>query len=458
MLPRVPLYGRCPAALGTGFVESLSSFVARLCVARSVSVPDVLDHLVRPLAPLRFLPSRSRLALYVSDDSVDFDGLGHRTETLVAAFEQLTDFPDLHLHTFLPWRLLFSRRSAAVVSRSGARWCPRCFADWRERQIELWEPLLWRVPVVRWCPVHDVPLAERCPACSRVQRAVSQTVPIGYCERCGLDFACAHWSGGPTACAPDIGTHESWDRWTAIAVFRMLACQAEAARRASPVGLGALVESARARCPNRSLGALARSLGISRAILESYRRHMHVPRLRTFLAVCMRLGANPVEVAFAPYGGVPACGWTSAGLSARPWPRFSSLSQRSNWRRDDPQRWQRIGCALDELLRQSRVCSPTHFAKSWQVAPRTVGKRFADRFAQLRQRYRAQCDGDRSRAREFRYQAVRAAVSDLVRAGRNPARSTIFRAVGVHGIDYYDPVLRHVWRDAVRQHGLLPDC
>ena len=456
MRPRVPLYGRHPAALGTGFVESLSSFVARLCVARSVSVVDVFDFLVRPLVPGGFLNPRGYLSFYLSHDSVALDGVGSRTRHFVAAFEQLTDCPDLHLHTFLPWRLLFHSRSS-LVSRSGKRWCPRCFADWRERRLELWEPLLWRVPAVRWCPVHDVPLADRCPACGRVQRAVSQSVPIGYCERCGLDFACAQWSGGSAVCPAEYDTPESWDRWTAIAVFQMLANQAEAAHRASPVGLGALIESARARCPKRSLEALARNVGIARKILDNCRRYQQPPPLRTFLAVCMRLGANPVEVAFAPYRGVPGCGWISAGLSSRPWPRFAVRSRRPSFRRDDPQRWRTIGRALDELLREPRVCAPTHFAKSWQVAPRTVAKRFPERFGELRDRYQTQCDDDRSRVRHRRYQAVRDAVTDLVRAGRDPARSTAFRAAAVYGFDKYDPVLRDVWRDAVRQHGFVSD-
>ena len=457
MLPRVPLYGRYPAALGTGLVESLSSYVARLCVARSLSVRDVLDHLVRPLVPPGFLEPGTLLTLYLSHDSFDFDGLGPRTERLVAAFEELTDCPDLRLHTFLPWRVLLSPHSAAIVSRSGARWCPRCFADWRERRLELWEPLLWRVPVVRRCPVHDVPLAERCPDCSRVQRAVSQNVPIGWCERCGLDFACAQWSGGPAACAPDSDGHESWDRWMAVAVFQMLAHQAEVAKRASPVGLGALIESARARCPRRSLEALARHLGVHRNILHNSRRCKHAPSLHKFLALCMRLGANPVEVALAPYGAVLGCGWISAGLSSRPWPRLDFGASVPSSRRDDPRRWRRIGRALDALLREPRVCSPTHFAKGWRVAPGTVAKRFPARYRELRERYHAQRASDRARVRERRYQAVRDAVSELIGAGRNPARSTVMRAANVYGFDTYDPVLRDVWRDAVRAHGLLVD-
>ena len=458
MLERVPLYGRFPAAFGTGLVESLSSYVARLCVARSVSVADVFDRLVRPLVPHGLLPQRERLSFYLSHDSVDLDGLGPRTKHLAAAFEHLTDCPELHLHTFLPWRLLLSPRSAGVVGRSGKRWCPRCFADWRERRLELWEPLLWRVPPVRWCPVHKVPLAQRCLACGRAQRVVSQSAPIGRCERCGADLACADWVGLPAPRRRVAHSHPQWDWWTAVAVHQMLAAQRPAARRASPVGFATLVESARGRFPRRSLDALAKHLGLSRSALESARRIDRGLSLRKFLAVCMRLGANPVEVAFAPYGRSSACRWESLGLAARPWPRLDLNRRVQSGGRDDPRRWTAIGAELDALLRQARIgFSPTRFAKSWQVAPATLRKRFPVQYRRLSDRYTMQCLHDKRRLREHRYQAVRDAVAGLVEAGDYPSRSRAFRTAGVYGLDKYDPVLRDVWRDALRRHGLLPD-
>ena len=457
MLPRAPLYGRSPAAFGTGLVESLSSYVSRLCVARSVSVADVFDRLVRPLVPDGFLVPRSRLSLYLSHDSVDLDGLGPRTKHLVTAFEELTDQPDLSFHTFLPWRFLLSPRCSGVILRSGKRWCPRCFAHWRELRTELWEPLLWRVPSVRWCPCHQVLLAERCLVCGRTQRTVSQTVSIGYCERCGADLACAQWSGGEAACGVDPGVEPRWDWWTALAVHQMLAVQTEAAECAVPVGFAALVESARARCPRRSLDALAKHLGLTRSTLETARRNYPPLRLRTFLSVCMRLGANPVEVALAPYGAAPGCGWASAGLAARPWPRFNFNRRSSGCGRDDPQRWTTIAGALADLLRQRRVCSVTRFARNWEVAQATLRKRFPDLCRELSQRYEAQRAADRRRLREHRYQAVRDAVAHLVGGDQYPSRSRTFRSAGVYGLDEYDPALRDVWRAAVRANGLMPN-
>ena len=62
-----------------------------------------------------------------------------------------------------------------------------------------------------------------------------------------------------------------------------------------------------------------------------------------------------------------------------------------------------------------------------------------------------------ARVREQRCQAVPDGVAALVESGCNPARSSVFRAAGVYGLHYYDPVLGDVWRDAVREHGFSPD-
>ena len=346
MRPRTVLFGRSPAALGAWSVESLSSYVACLCIARSLSVPDVFDRLVRPLVSDGLIPPRDRLSFYLSKDSVDLDGLGPRVDSYVAASGRLTNCPRLAFHTFLPWRRLLSAHSAGVILRSAKRWCPCCFAERRQRGLDLWEPLLWRVSAVRFCPAHRVPLAQACLACGRRQRIVSQTSLIGECERCGADLGCSHWSGGPADLPPgsDINAHWAW--WTALAVAHMLTAQLHASDNAGSVGFAALIESARARMPRRSLDALAHFLGFSRSTLEAWRRCQRPLRLTTFLAVTMRLGANPVEVAFAPYGAALGLGWDTLGLPAQPWPLPNLVPRAAPTSRSDPERQEDDLCRL----------------------------------------------------------------------------------------------------------------
>ena len=47
----MPLYGRVPAGVGTPLVESLTSFVSRLAMARHLKISKIFNYLIRPLVP-----------------------------------------------------------------------------------------------------------------------------------------------------------------------------------------------------------------------------------------------------------------------------------------------------------------------------------------------------------------------------------------------------------------------
>ena len=118
------MFGRRPAGLGSMAVESLSSFLARLCVARSLTAVDVLDHLVRPVVDPDVFPPRRRLSYFLSGAAIEFDGMSNLALQMVRALERLTDSSGFACHTFLPWTKLFSPVCSGALMRGGKRWCP----------------------------------------------------------------------------------------------------------------------------------------------------------------------------------------------------------------------------------------------------------------------------------------------------------------------------------------------
>ena len=226
-------------------VESLSSFVARLCVARSLTAADVFDVLVRPLVHPKVLPARPRLSYFLTGSAVEFDGMGATAAQMVRALEQLTGREGLVLHTFLPWRGLFSWTSSGALMRGGKRWCPLCFEDQRAAGGELWEPLLWRLAPATRCPKHFIRYHASCSHCGRAQRVLSQAVPIGFCEYCST----ALWR---TASSDTGGAREvredpeaEWEWWTTFALGRMVAAQDLAIEQADTLGLSLLLDRSR---------------------------------------------------------------------------------------------------------------------------------------------------------------------------------------------------------------------
>ena len=228
-----------------------------------------------------------------------YDGLGPSAQALVGALTRLTGLPDLSHLTLLPWRGFLSTRNGALRWRRPNRWCCRCLAHWRGRGTELWEPLLWRVSAVQRCPVHRIPFSELCSRCHARQGVVSEIVPFGHCRKCGHaleadDPLRQDWSAGAR-----LGVQALWEWWTSVAVGRMLASQRLLARSGSPRGFQELLRRSLDRAVDPSVKLLAQYLDFGWNSIEVWMNGKRSPRLSFFLAVCMRLGADPLQIAVA---------------------------------------------------------------------------------------------------------------------------------------------------------------
>lgn len=176
-----------PIGLGTGMVESLTSYITRLRGEELAAVgarhaggccPSVSPDEGRERWSLRPVRAFGRDA----ERSV-----WHRREA-VRILSELT------LHTGL--RALTLTDLAGLVSHSGLlhsseHWCPACLEEQRERGLEIGIPLVWQLRAVQICPTHEVPLEHSCPRCGRRHRPLSRHGDSGRCPWCQT------WLGGP---------------------------------------------------------------------------------------------------------------------------------------------------------------------------------------------------------------------------------------------------------------------
>ena len=206
----VPLYSREPVGVGTPLVESLTSFLGRLSTAQYMMPSAVCNELVRPLVPEDMKGKVFWREGLNGQNGVTWDGHSEITEVLVDALTKLTALPDLSLHTLLPWRQLLLDQKSGALRWGQRRWCASCLAGWRAKGVEPWEPLLWRVAVVRRCPVHCTPFSEVCPRCQVRQGYMPGMVRIGVCRKCGHHLE----TGDPLVCtgarAPLATPEERW--------------------------------------------------------------------------------------------------------------------------------------------------------------------------------------------------------------------------------------------------------
>ena len=178
-------------------------------------------------------------------------------------------------------------------------------------------------------------------------------------------------------------------------------------------------------------------------------------RLSAFLAVCLRLGADPLEVAYGPYGPLFNHAWSRAGFRDAPWAELRTAGGRPRRERLRPDRTVRIGAELDKALSQRGTRSASSVAKYLGVCIGTLQRAFPGKYAQLVEEHAARRKRERSARLGRRRNAIRQAVDDLVEEGHHPSKSLAFRRAGIYGRAHEDPDLCRVWREAVLEYGIV---
>ena len=280
-----------PAGVGTVLVEGLSSYVVRLAVAHVV--PTRL--LVVELFP-RSLGCLSRDAM-LGRRGAWLNGMGTTARGVAVALEGLTLQPGLDRLTLWALRRVLPPGRVLSLRR---RWCPSCYGEMRRERAECWDPLLWFLAPVLWCPLHRRPLRDACARCGRAQPWLARDTSLGWCAWCGHDLA---RRGGATALVGD-GAVSGWPgrdaRWEARVCADIAAAIGRGAPPVDPAQLTRKVVALAKRHDGGNSFAFARRLGVP---LDTPRHWMHSgrPRLDHLLLMGRRLGLHPCSLLFEEF-------------------------------------------------------------------------------------------------------------------------------------------------------------
>ena len=305
------LYGCPPIGRGTSDVESLVSFLSRLCVRRYALVTDVVDRVLRPYAPPGFFLPRSALSSFLNSMALRFDSHGEYASTMVEAMEGATMRSGLRVMTLLPWSGLFEdKRVSPLAAGKHRRWCASCFAKWAQDGVPLREPLLWRLHAVTRCPEHATSLRDSCPRCGARQGPLAMRVPVGVCRRCGHPlYEECHRD------VPALDTLDADERWAhsrALAIARMV----EVAQSTIPSrdGFARLLTFALGFAATHGLTKrqLALALGVPPPTFYAWCEQRSFPSLAQCVDASLQLGSDPAEV-MCPGFDPDDCVWPPPG-------------------------------------------------------------------------------------------------------------------------------------------------
>ncbi len=290
------LYCLEPIGIRTPMVESLTSYISRLANAHSV--------LLRTLVTDEILPNLNRTHLYqegrpVYDHLTTFwkrsamlNGTCSTASNWVHAIEQLTQRNDLRFLTMLTFANVLSWRG---LVRPTQAWCPLCYEEWRKTGQMVYQPLIWQLSVIYYCPQHQVPLRSSCPYknCRRLLLPLAPHFQPGYCMHCNRWLGTSFESEDCQAINRD---EQEWQAWLERAVGDLLATAPYLSFIPCPQVISTILSTHVHQAMEGNLSEFARRLHFHRRTVWEWTQGLQVPQLDALLDICAYFGINPRDL------------------------------------------------------------------------------------------------------------------------------------------------------------------
>lgn len=441
------LYHLEPLGIGTPYVESLTSYVARLATAHSVHPRTLLVTELAPylnaLAHARTNELKRGAVSRLLAMSVTWNGTTASAQNMVQALALLTGRGDLHLLTLLPFKEVFSHKKLLRRTRA---WCSRCFETWHEAKLPIYEPLLWCLESVSLCHLHGQRLQSCCPYsdCARTSPLLAPRSQPGYCPWCnrwlGAPF---HWLGS----IPSYWVSEEWkqQRWVGKMLGEVLATAPalpEPLRREKTMKI---ISAYVNETMNGKQAEAARQLGLTPSTLHQWVAGRKMPQVRNLLQVCSSLDLSLLAL----LNGT-ASEFSSRG--SQTWKLPASEPRRRPFRKFDTEALQK---ALQQAVQQPEVppLSLSKLAQRLGYRSSFLSRHFPELCQSVSSQYRAYQAQKRQQTFQQRCEKVRQAMHSLHEQGLYPS---IFRLKKVleKPCILRLPEIHRAWKTTLREMGL----
>jgi hypothetical protein len=307
--------------IGTPYVESLTSYIARLAQAHCVFPGVLMRKIVAPFAESSFMGTKGSMAMDIRDGKATggFNSAHHKARSAVNALERLTGQQGLHALTMLSWREVFPL--FGLIRRDRA-WCPWCLEEWRTSDRIIYEPLLWAMQAVKICAEHGCRLETQCPRCSRTSYWLAWQSRPGCCAHC-------HQWLGMDLKRQEENEHETmWLCWCTQQVGILLALAPTLTKIPNRARIH---ESLTAVLDQMSQGkkmTFARLVGLSEKMVGDWFYLQQLPSVENLLRVCFAVNLSLQDFLL---GQQIICSLRSEGTQDL-WGRSSRQSARGFWK------------------------------------------------------------------------------------------------------------------------------
>lgn len=283
--PRSRLYGLVPCKGGTIWYESLTSYLNRLGWRHGVSPRDLVALELLPSLNKRI--SRQQLSVFSWSSAMSINGTGTLAREWATTLEKLTTRSDLHFLTLSSW---VGDLQARRFLREKPAWCPACYAEWKEQEQPLYEPLVWMLQTVTLCIKHKSPLEDHCPHCQKRQSFLKADTLPGHCTQCNAWLGGAFFSGRRQEINEEA---MEWQGWVMCSLEELHAMSMSSGKLSWESFFPNLATSFDARGEQSRLAEL---VGMARGQFACWLNRSKTPSLENILEFCYVCNVTPLQV------------------------------------------------------------------------------------------------------------------------------------------------------------------
>lgn len=291
--PRSRLYRLEPIGIGTPYVESLTSYIARLAEAHCVTPKSLIMEEIMPIQSHtgQRVNYYSRLSKLWDNNAISLNGVTSAARQWVERLQALTTCENLRFLTMLTWANVIGLNK---LLRYRKAWCPLCYEAWRQTHHVVYEPLLWALVSVTTCLKHRQPLVTSCPRCQMSSPFLTQAMRLGYCSHCGL------WLGNALSLQAVGIISKNMEElnhgyWTTEVVGELLAGASHLPEPPGKEQIATMVSLYIRHYAKGNMSALARLVKLNVQTLAKYVRGTDVPYFDSLLHICSVLSITPLE-------------------------------------------------------------------------------------------------------------------------------------------------------------------
>lgn len=277
-----------PVGVGTGFVESLTSYSTRLAAVHNVTHASLFGYEISPLIDRKYLRnSESKLdrgALLAASFRTlvrAVNGTGVTAKDYTSALEQLTGRNNLCCLTMTIWANVMPHRNLLKPYKA---WCPSCYEEFKHKGTPVFDPLLWSLSVITTCAKHHFRLRSHCPRCDRTIPHLDSHSRPGFCSKCN------DWLGrSPLASdqAADNILSEELERqaWVTEQLCTLLAYTPRIENLPKKEAVTKSIKFCIGNIAGMTESRFARAIGVPQSTVSDWQRQGNVPESEKLLRI-----------------------------------------------------------------------------------------------------------------------------------------------------------------------------